>query len=152
MKYAVPETIANMSSCMATCLDYNMGNAVQASSNELNDTCYAVSLSKDKTSGQQWCKLLSATGWGTDEVGADCAVNLTPAITPTSSTRKGTSTTSGTAQKTSDDTQSSSSTLEWVVTQDGVTQTWVTKSQSIVSFYTATWILANDGTATTSVA
>ncbi|KAB8288508.1 hypothetical protein EYC80_010173 [Monilinia laxa] len=152
MKFAVPDTVANMSSCMATCLDYNMGGAVQASSNGSTDICYAVSLGKDKTSEQQWCKLLSATGWGTDEVGADCAVNLGPAITPTSNTKESIRTTSATSQEISLDTQSISSAVEWIVTKDGTTQTWVINSQSIVSFYTATWILTNNGIATASVA
>ncbi|ESZ94058.1 hypothetical protein SBOR_5534 [Sclerotinia borealis F-4128] len=30
----------------------------------------------------EWCKLFSASGWGTDEAGADCAVNLAPVMGP----------------------------------------------------------------------
>ncbi|TGO84659.1 hypothetical protein BPOR_0480g00070 [Botrytis porri] len=43
-----------------------------------NNSCCAVTINTNETTGQQWCKLFSATEWGTDAVGADCAVNLSP--------------------------------------------------------------------------
>ncbi|KAI9647900.1 hypothetical protein NHQ30_004289 [Ciborinia camelliae] len=81
-RYAVPDTVANMGGCMEACLDYNAGNWSEGSSGVSDDSCYAVTINKNTTSGQQWCKLFSGSGWGTDEVGADCAVNLTPDIAP----------------------------------------------------------------------
>ncbi|KAF7954089.1 hypothetical protein EAE96_005222 [Botrytis aclada] len=77
MQFAIPDSIANMNGCMEACLDHNKGGS-SSSNDESNDSCYAVTINTNETTGQQWCKLFAATEWGTDAVGADCAVNLSP--------------------------------------------------------------------------
>ncbi|KAF5876852.1 uncharacterized protein Bfra_001206 [Botrytis fragariae] len=81
MQFAIPDSIANMDGCMEACLDHNTGGS-NSSNDEPNDSCYAVTINTNETTGQQWCKLFSATEWGTDAVGADCAVNLSPPSLP----------------------------------------------------------------------
>ncbi|KAK6599353.1 hypothetical protein H4I95_08228 [Botrytis cinerea] len=75
MQFAIPDSIANMNGCMEACLDHNAGGS-NTSNNEFNDSCYAVTINKNETTGQQWFKLFSATEWGVDAIEADCAVNL----------------------------------------------------------------------------
>ncbi|CAD6444788.1 0bf8483d-dc74-44f7-934a-38e30b9bc143 [Sclerotinia trifoliorum] len=76
--FAVPNTVADLGGCMEACLDYNAGNGTESGTQASYGICYAVTISKNETSGQEWCSLFAASGWGTDEVGADCAVNLSP--------------------------------------------------------------------------
>ncbi|KAM0130814.1 hypothetical protein ACHAO1_007678 [Botrytis cinerea] len=75
MQFTIPDSIANMDGCMEVCLDHNAGGS-NTSNNEFKGSYYAVTINKNKTTGQQWCKLFSATEWGVDAIGADCAVNL----------------------------------------------------------------------------
>ncbi|KAF7916786.1 uncharacterized protein EAE98_010508 [Botrytis deweyae] len=81
MQFAIPDSIANMNGCMEACLDHNAGGS-NSSKDDANDSCYAVTINTNETTGQQWCKLFSATEWGTDAFGADCAVNLSPLSLP----------------------------------------------------------------------
>ncbi|KAF7880264.1 uncharacterized protein EAF01_012025 [Botrytis porri] len=75
--FAIPDSRANMNGCMEACLDHNAGGS-NSSNDKFNNSCCAVTINTNETTGQQWCKLFSATEWGTDAVGADCAVNLSP--------------------------------------------------------------------------
>ncbi|TGO46183.1 hypothetical protein BCON_0339g00010 [Botryotinia convoluta] len=85
MQFAIPDSIANMNGCMEACLDHNTGR-FSSSNGESNDSCYAVTINTNETTGLQWCKLFSATEWETDAVGADCAVNLSlPSLPDTTS-------------------------------------------------------------------
>lgn len=81
MQFAIPDSIANMNGCMEACLDHNAGGS-NNSNDEHIDSCYAVTINTNETTGQKWCKLFSATEWGTDAIGADCAVNLSPPSLP----------------------------------------------------------------------
>ncbi|KAF7890091.1 uncharacterized protein EAF02_002506 [Botrytis sinoallii] len=81
MQFAIPDSMANMNGCMEACLDHNAGGS-NSSKDDANDSCYAVTINTNETTGQQWCKLFSATEWGTDAFGADCAVNLSPLSLP----------------------------------------------------------------------
>lgn len=85
-RFAVPNTVADLGGCMEACLDYNAGNGTESSNQGSYDICYAVTISKNETSAQEWCRLFAASGWGTDEVGTDCAVNLSPPSLVSSST------------------------------------------------------------------
>ncbi|KAJ8067566.1 hypothetical protein OCU04_004906 [Sclerotinia nivalis] len=96
-RFAVPNTVADLGGCMEACLDYNAGNGTECGIQGSDDICYAVTINKNETSGQQWCRLFAASGWGTDEAGADCAVNLSqPSLL--SSTRSSTTSTISSAR------------------------------------------------------
>ncbi|KAF7920543.1 uncharacterized protein EAE97_011436 [Botrytis byssoidea] len=81
IQFAIPDSIANMNDCMEACLDHNAGG-FNSSKDDTNDSCYAVTINTNMTTRQQWCKLFSATEWGTDAIGADCAINLSPPSLP----------------------------------------------------------------------
>ncbi|KAF7898078.1 hypothetical protein EAF00_004524 [Botryotinia globosa] len=85
MQFAIPDSIANMNGCMEACLDHNAGGS-NSNKDDTNNSCYAVTINTNKTTGQQWCKLFSATEWGTDIIGADCAVNLSLPSSPDTTT------------------------------------------------------------------
>lgn len=81
MQFEIPDSIANMNGCMEACLDHNAGGS-NTSNNGFNNSCYAVTINTNETTGQQWCKSFSATEWGVDAIGADYAVNLSPLSLP----------------------------------------------------------------------
>lgn len=83
-RHAIPDTVANMGGCMEACLDYTAASGTYGSSKDSDDICYAVTVNKNETDGQKWCNIFSGSGWGTDQVGADCAVNLSTPSPPSS--------------------------------------------------------------------
>ncbi|TGO23672.1 hypothetical protein BPAE_0124g00030 [Botrytis paeoniae] len=132
MQFAILDSIANINGCIEAYLDHNAGGS-NSSNDESNDSCYAVTVNTNETTGQQWCKLFSATEWGTDAAGADCAVNLSPPSLPdTTSLQARMRSITLTSSTSAGCTPASSGGCLEVLTTKGVVTTAAVSSQSVV--------------------